>query len=96
MIALLGAGVETRPPSCLMRKGYRRPWAPQDRKEISRKDAPGFRRGMVSGGIDQVFDGWIVEFPSLSAPVAQLASPLSLLLVSPFILACLPLFFTLE
>jgi hypothetical protein len=45
MIALLGAGLETRPSSYLMRKGYRRPWAPQDRKELSRKYVPGFRRG---------------------------------------------------
>jgi hypothetical protein len=51
---------------------------------------------MVSGGIAQVFEWLIVEFPSLSAPVAQLASPLSLLLVGPFILTCSPLFLTLE
>ena len=38
----------------------------------------------------------IGEFPSLSAPVAQLAKQLSLLLVSPFTLTYLPIFITLE
>lgn len=51
---------------------------------------------MVSEGIAQVFEWMIVELPSLSAPIAQLASQLSLFLVSPFILTCLPLFLTLE
>jgi len=51
---------------------------------------------MVFGGIAQVFEGMIVEIPSLSAPVAQLASQLSLPLVGPFILTCSPLFLTLE
>jgi hypothetical protein len=52
--------------------------------------------GMFSGGIAQVFEWMIVEFPSVSAPVAQLTSQLSLLLVAPFILTCSPLFLTLE
>jgi hypothetical protein len=52
--------------------------------------------GMVSGGIAQVFEWIIVEIPPLSAPVAQLASQLSLPLVGPFILTCSPLFLTLE
>jgi hypothetical protein len=56
MFALFGAGLEIRLSSRLMRKGYREPWAPQDRKKIARKYAPEFRRGMVSGGIAQVFD----------------------------------------
>jgi hypothetical protein len=51
---------------------------------------------MFSGGIAQVFEWKIVEFPSVSAPVAQLTSQLSLLLVAPFILTCSPLFLTLE
>jgi hypothetical protein len=51
---------------------------------------------MVSGGIAQVFEWMIVEIPPLSAPVAQLASQLSLPLVGPFILTCSPLFLTLE
>jgi hypothetical protein len=38
----------------------------------------------------------IVEFSSVSAPVAQLGSQLSLLLVSPFILTSLPHISTLE
>jgi len=57
MIALLGAGLETRPASYLMRKGYHRPWAPQDRKELSRKYVPGLRRGDGLWGIAQIFDG---------------------------------------
>jgi len=88
MIALLGAGLETRPSSCLMRKGYRRPWAPQGRKEMARKYAPGFRRGDGLWGNYSSLWWMIEEFPSLSAPVAQLASQLPVLLVSPFWPVC--------
>jgi hypothetical protein len=51
---------------------------------------------MVAGGIAQIFERMIVEFPFLSVTIAQLASQLSLLLVGPFIMTCLPLFLTLE
>jgi hypothetical protein len=51
---------------------------------------------MVCGSVSQVFQWVIVEIPSLFALVAQLASQVSLFLVGPFILTCLPLFLTLE
>ena len=81
MIALLGAGPETR-PSCLMRKGYRRPWAPQTEKRYLGSTLLDLEGDTVSGGLLKSL--MIGEFPSLSAPVAQLASHLSVLLVSPF------------
>lgn len=96
MIDLLGAGHSPRPASYLMRKGYRWPWIPQDRKEVFQKYVLDLEGGRVSGGIAQVFEWMIIEFPSISAPVVQLTSPLSLLLVGPLTVTCFPLFLTLE
>src|SRR5437868_2469811 len=57
-----------------MRKGYRMPWTPQARKQVSRKYPAGFKKeGQVSGGIAHVVEWIIVEILSLSASIAQLA-----------------------
>ena len=53
----------------------------------------GAEGGIVLRGIAQVIDDWAIPFSS--ALVAQLASQLPLLLVSPFLLS-LPLFLTPE
>jgi hypothetical protein len=96
MIALLGAGLETRPSSYLMRKGYRRPCTRKTEKRCLGSTLLDLEGGVVSGGVSQVFEWMNVEIPSLFASVAQSTSQLFLLLVGPFILTCSPLFLTLE
>jgi hypothetical protein len=63
MIAVLGAGLETR-PLYIMRKGYRRSWASQDRKAVHWKYPPGFRFRTGDGlrGIAIFFDDWEILF----------------------------------
>ena len=75
MIALLGAGLETRP--FVSRK-----------KDTARRGPGGPKRGIpkvrsFSGELLKSFDG-DCGIPFFFAPIAQLASQLSLLLVSPF------------
>ena len=57
MIALLDTGVETRPSSRLMRKGYRGHGARKIEKSYLGSTVLDLEEGMVSGGIAQVFDG---------------------------------------
>jgi len=57
MIALLDTGVETRPSSRLMRKGYRGHGPRKIEKSYLGSTVLDLEGGMVSGGIAQVFDG---------------------------------------
>ena len=95
MIALLGAGLETRPSACLMRKGYRRPWAPQDRIEIARKYAPGFRRedGLWGNLLKSLMDDRGIPF---SFRTRSAVGESALCVAGQSILTGLPLFLTLE